>query len=355
VKRTPIRLADGRRLIYFDRDEAAVRDTVDSRSLASPNGGSELRYDVLREEWVIVASHRQHRTFQPRRDDCPLCPTTDGHESEIPARDYDVVVFENRFPALRAVEQVSAEDQQYVRTGNGACEVVAFTADHDASWATLDAAKIDLLVDVWIDRTVELSGRKGIEQVFCFENRGSEIGVTLTHPHGQIYAYPYVAPRTARMVRTMETHRRQTGRNLADEVVAAERAGGTRVVAATEHWTAFVPFAARWPYEVHIYPNQRVPDLAALPDAARAEFGEIYIDVVRRFDRLFDKPAPYVSAVHQAPVRVGRDLLALHVEVFTTRRASGRLKYLAGTETGVDAFSNDIPPETAAERLRAAS
>jgi UDPglucose--hexose-1-phosphate uridylyltransferase len=355
VKRTPIRLADGRRLIYFDRDESAVRDTVDRRSLASNDGASELRYDVLREEWVIVASHRQNRTFQPRRDECPLCPTTADRASEIPARDYDVVVFENRFPALRAMEQGQSEEQNLVRSGNGACEVVAFTADHDASWTTLDAAKVDLLVDVWIDRTLELSRREDIEQVFCFENRGSEIGVTLSHPHGQIYAYPYVTPRTARTLRTIETHWERTGRNLVDDVVAVERASRTRIVAATEHWTAFVPFAARWPYEVHLYPNQRVPDLAALPDGARAEFSEIYLDVVRRFDKLFDKPVPYVSALHQAPVRVGRDLLALHVEVFTTRRASGRLKYLAGTETGMDAFSNDVPPEAAAERLRAAS
>jgi UDPglucose--hexose-1-phosphate uridylyltransferase len=355
VKRTPIRLADGRRLIYFDRDESAVRNAVDRRSLAPSDGGSELRFDALREEWVIVASHRQNRTFQPQRDECPLCPTTAGHASEIPACDYDVVVFENRFPALRAVEQVPAEHDNLVRSGNGTCEVVAFTADHDATWTTLDAAKIDLVVDVWIDRTAELSRLEGVEQVFCFENRGSEIGVTLTHPHGQIYAYPYVTPRTARMLRTMAAHLERTGRNLADDVVAFERERGTRIVAASEHWTAFVPFAARWPYEVHIYPNRRVPDLAALPDAARADFGEIYLDVVRRFDRLFDKPAPYISAVHQAPVRVGRDLHALHVEVFTTRRAAGRLKYLAGSEAGMDAFSNDVPPEAAAERLRAAS
>ncbi len=135
----------------------------------------------------------------------------------------------------------------------------------------------------------------------------------------------------------------------------ANSADRSRIIAATSEWTAFVPFAARWPYEVHLYPNRRVPDLAALSPDAKEQFATVYLDVLRRFDRLFGVPAPYVSAVHQAPVRTGRDVLALHVEVFTPRRAPGKLKYLAGSETGMDAFANDIAPEAAADRLRAVS
>ncbi len=357
MKRTPIRLADGRRLLYFDSDDTAVRDQADRRALRPSGAASQLRFDALRDEWVIVAAHRQDRIFQPTRDECPLCPSTAQRAGEIPAPDYDVVVFENRFPALRPVPSPGGPvgPGARIRAGNGSCEVVVFSDDHDASWATLDVGKVDLVVAAWIDRTAELSSRAGVEQVFCFENRGADVGVTLTHPHGQIYAYPYLTPRTARTLRTMQSHRDRTGGNLADDVVAFERGDGSRIVAATQQWTAFVPFAARWPYEVHIYPTRRVPDLAALSAAARAEFGAVYLDVVRRFDRLFDAPAPYVSAVHQAPVRSGREQFALHVEVFTTRRAAGKLKYLAGSETGMDAFANDIAPETAAERLRAAS
>lgn len=363
MKRTKLRLADGRRLIYFDRDDGAVRDQADTRDLTPSGDVSELRYDELLDQWVIVAAHRQERTFQPVENDCPLCPSRPGHATEVPAPDYDVVVFDNRFPALRSPEPVpstgdepgdvtSVGDAPGTRPGIGVCEVVAFTSDHDSSFAQLEPSQVELVVEAWIDRTRELSTKPGVEQVFCFENRGADIGVTLAHPHGQIYAYPFVTPRTARVLQSTVAYERRTGRNLADDVLAAERAAKCRVVTTTAEWTAFVPRAARWPYEVHLYPNRRVPDLATLSDRARAEFGTIYSDVLRRFDRLFDDAAPYISALHQPPVRRGRELLALHLELFTSRRAQGKLKYLAGSEAGMDAFANDIQPEVAAERLR---
>lgn len=192
----------------------------------------------------------------------------------------------------------------------------------------------------------------GVEQVYCFENRGPEIGVTLSHPHGQIYAYPYVTPRTARMVASCASYRAQTGRNLFDDLLAAEIADGSRLIAAGDHWVAFVPYAAHWPYEVHLYPRRRVGGLPDLRSAERAEFCELYLDVLRRFDRLFDQPAPYVAAWHQAPVRAADDEFALHLELFTIRRAPGKLKYLAGTESGMGAFATDVAPEAAAQRLR---
>jgi UDPglucose--hexose-1-phosphate uridylyltransferase len=188
--------------------------------------------------------------------------------------------------------------------------------------------------------------------VICFENRGRDIGATLSHPHGQIHAYPFVVPRTARMLASVAAWRQRTGQNLFDAIVAAERDDGRRVVTAGQHWLAFVPHAARWPYEVHVYPASRVPDLAALPAAAQAEFGELYLDLLRRFDRLFGVPAPYISAWHQAPVRQGRDDFALHLELFTIMRAPGKLKYLAGAESAMGTFSTDVVPEAAAARLR---
>jgi UDPglucose--hexose-1-phosphate uridylyltransferase len=354
VKRTETRLADGRRLIYFDRDDGAVRDQLDTRQLTASGDESELRYDELLDQWVIVAAHRQERTFQPAENDCPLCPSTSGHATEVPAPDYDVVVFENRFPALHLTGSVPPiAEESGIRPGLGVCEVVAFTSVHDSSFAELQPSQVELVIDAWIDRTQELSAVPGVEQVFCFENRGAEIGVTLAHPHGQIYAYPFVTPRTARILQSSLAYDERTGRNLADDVLASALAVGSRIVTTTEEWTAFVPRAARWPYEIQLYPNRRVPDLAALSDRARAEFGTIYSDVLRRLDRLFVDSTPYISALHQAPVRQGREMLALHLELFTSRRAPGKLKYLAGSEAGMDAFSNDVQPEVAAERLRA--
>lgn len=365
MRKTKTRLADGRELVYYDVRDDIVRDTVDTRPLDATSTTSEIRRDPLLDEWVVVASHRQGRTYHPPADECPLCPSGNGRSTEIPADDYEVVVFENRFPSLTGgpdgAESVAGEPFGR-RAGAGRCEVVCFTSDHNASFGDLTPGRARLVLDAWTDRTAELSRLPGVEQVFCFENRGKEIGVTLGHPHGQIYAYPFVAPRTARMTASAAAHRERTGRNLFDDVLAAERKDGVRVVIETDHWTAFVPHAARWPYEVHLYPNRRVPDLPALDEAARAEFPAVYLELLRRFDRLFTQEAgtpatdrtPYISAWHQAPLRqdTDREDFALHLELFTIRRAPGKLKFLAGSESGMNVFINDVPPEAAAARLR---
>ncbi|MEY9936205.1 galactose-1-phosphate uridylyltransferase [Streptacidiphilus sp. MAP5-3] len=376
MKKTSTRLADGRELIYYDSRDDVSRTARDRRPLPSTETLSELRYDPVLDEWVVIAAHRQGRTYHPPADECPLCPSRDGRLSEIPEADYEVVVFENRFPSLAAhphPEEVQAPAPQTIRPGAGRCEVVCFTSDHDASFADLTPAQVGTVLEAWTDRTAELSALPGVEQIFCFENRGAEIGVTLAHPHGQIYAYPFVTPRTERMIAAAAAHRRRTGRNVFEDQLAAERADGRRVVLSGEHWTAFVPFAAHWPYEVHLYPNRRVADLRALNDAERAEFATLYLDLLNRFDLLFaaEEPVPgresprradrranrtpYIAAWHQAPVRHtpgNGSELALHMELFTIRRTVGKLKFLAGSESGMDVFINDVAPEDAARRLR---
>jgi UDPglucose--hexose-1-phosphate uridylyltransferase len=349
VKKTSTRLADGRELIYYDARDDTVRDAVDLRPLPPVATTSEIRHDPLLGDSVAIASHRQTRTYHPPADECPLCPARDGRAGEVPAADYDVVVFENRFPSLAG--------------DSGRCEVVCFTSDHDASFADLTDEQAALVLAAWTDRTAELAALPQVEQVFCFENRGAEIGVTLGHPHGQIYAYPFTTPRTELMLRNLQEHRTATGRNLFDDVLARERAA-ERVVLETGEWLAFVPYAAHWPYEVHLHPKRRVPDLRALDDAARTEFPQVYLELLRRFDRIFDghgggkngsggPPTPYIAAWHQAPLRdPRRDDFALHLELFTVRRTPGKLKFLAGSESGMSVFINDVPPEAAARRLR---
>ncbi|MEU9407109.1 galactose-1-phosphate uridylyltransferase [Streptomyces sp. NPDC048281] len=348
MKKTSTRLADGRELIYYDLRDDTVRDAVDRRPLARTHTTSEVRRDALLGDQVAIASHRQGRTYHPPADQCPLCPTKGDRLSEIPDSSYDVVVFENRFPSLAG--------------DSGRCEVVCFTSDHDASFASLTEEQARLVLDAWTDRTSELSHLPSVEQVFCFENRGEEIGVTLGHPHGQIYAYPFTTPRTALMLRSLAAHKEATGgENLFDAVLARELAD-ERVVLESEHWVAFVPYAAHWPYEVHLYPKRRVPDLLGLDEAARSEFPQVYLELLRRFDRIFgegEPPTPYIAAWHQAPFGtleefdgVTRDDFALHLELFTIRRTSGKLKFLAGSESGMSVFINDVPPERAAERLR---
>ncbi len=356
-QRTPIELSDGRELIYFDEKPGVDRAKwPDTRHLPAPPPTSQLRYDPLVDEWVAVAAHRQTRTFLPPSDKCPLCPSTADFASEIPAPDYDVVVFENQFPSFS--DRVAGEITELtgmvpVRPGVGRAEVVCFTSDHNSSFGALPPSRVRTVLDALADRTTEMSALPGVAQVFAFENRGIEIGVTLSHPHGQIYAYPMVPPRTKAMLAAAGQHAARTGgRNLYADVLAAERKAGIRVVGANEHWTAYVPAAARWPFEVQLAPNRRVPDIPALSDAERDAFAPLYLDVLKRFDALFDLPMPYISAWHQAVVGEGRDLGYLHLQLFSIRRAKDKLKFLAGSESAMGAFINDIVPERAAEMLR---
>ena len=382
VRRTSTTLADGRELIYFDDSEpylsgARRREVVDQRLLDGRPTAGTMRLDALTGDWVSIADHRQNRTFLPPADECPLCPTGGGTmPSEIPAHEYDVVVFENRFPSFASGSTAvgssavgsSAVGSSAVGSSAhpllahapalGRCEVVCFTSDHDTSFSSLSPARVRTVVDVWADRTRELSALDAVEYVFCFENRGQEIGVTLHHPHGQVYAYPFVPARTASLLRAATGHHQRTGRLLGADLLAAELAAGSRVVISGTHWTAYVPYAARWPVEVHLVPNRDVPDLVALDSAERDELAEVYLDLLRRLDRHYEGPdgapiaLPYIAGWHQAPVRQGRDVSRLHLQVMSVLRAPGRLKYLAGSESGAGAWVNDVSPEAVAARLR---
>jgi UDPglucose--hexose-1-phosphate uridylyltransferase len=356
--RGAIRLSDGRELIYFDEDPDADRAKwPDPRELPPPPPTSQLRLDPLVDEWVAVAAHRQTRTFLPPTDKCPLCPSTPDFATEIPAPDYDVVVFENQFPSfsdrIKPDEITEVTALVPVRPGVGRCEVVCFTSDHNSSFGALPESRVRTVIDVLADRTSEMSSLAGVAQVFPFENRGIEIGVTLSHPHGQIYAYPMVPPRTQAMLAAAGKHAARTGgRSLYADVLDAERKAGVRVIASNQHWTAYVPAASRWPFEVQLAPHRQAADIPALTSAERDAFGPIYLDVLRRLDGLFGKPLPYISAWHQAVTGEGRELGYLHLQVFSIRRAADKLKYLAGSESAMGVFVNDIVPERAAQLLR---
>ena len=358
MKKTRALLADGREIIYFDGPDSPARAVPDPRDLPADRPVPAIRYDVVLDEWVGMADNRQNRTLLPPDDECPLCPSTPTRQTEIPAHSYDVVVFENRFPSftMAAAEEATpmAEPLLRQRPGVGRCEVVCFTADHDSSFSALTPARVGKVIEAWVDRTLTLSALPHVEQVFCFENRGEEIGVTLAHPHGQIYAYPFVTPRTRRMLDSARAYRERTWRNLFADVLAAEQRSDERVVVRGDHWTAFVPFAARWPLEVHLYPHRQLPGLPALSTAERSELSWLYLDVLRRMEAVFDDTLPYIAAWHQAPVSIGRDLAYLHLQVFSIRRGAGKLKYLAGSESAMGAFVNDVSPEAAAALLRQA-
>ncbi|HZU46342.1 MAG TPA: galactose-1-phosphate uridylyltransferase, partial [Mycobacterium sp.] len=256
---TRANLADGRELLFFALPGHTPAPVADRRPLPPrPPCQSQLRFDRTTGQWVIIAALRQDRTYKPPPDQCPLCPGPSGLTSEVPAPDYDVVVFENRFPSLAGVggSPLPTSEGFISAPGHGRCEVICFSSNHTGSFADLEPAHARLVVEAWRHRTADLMARPGIEQVFCFENRGEEIGVTLSHPHGQIYGYPYLTPRTAVMLHQADDHRKRHGSNLFKDLLGWELADGRRVIARTDLFTAFVPFAARWPVEVHIYPNR---------------------------------------------------------------------------------------------------
>jgi UDPglucose--hexose-1-phosphate uridylyltransferase len=352
-------LADGRDLMFFALPGHIPAPVTDRRPLLE--GGSrqsQLRLDRQTGQWVIIAALRQDRTYQPPADQCPLCPGPSGLTSEVPAPDYDVVVFENRFPSLSGAGastfQLPAPDSDdFVSApGYGRCEVISFASNHTVSFADLGLRHARLVIDAWRHRTADLMNRPGIEQVFCFENRGEEIGVTLTHPHGQIYGYPYLTPRTAATLREVRAHRTRHGSNLFADILAHEVADGSRIVARTDLFTAFVPFAARWPVEVHIYPNRFVRNLVDLEHAELDAFAEIYLDVLGRFDRMYPTQLPYISALHQYAETAAQREGYFHVELMSVRRSATKLKFLAGSESAMDAFISDVTPESVAQLLR---
>lgn len=320
---------------------------------------TERRYDPVSGEWRMFATHRQDRTFLPSDAFCPLCPTTEGQPpTEIPRPAFDVAVFENRFPALvrePPAPSVAGSALYPVAPAVGANEVVVYSDDHHLGLAGMGAARIARIVDVWADRYLDLGGRHDIAYVFIFENRGLAVGVTLDHPHGQIYGCPDVPPRARRKLDVAAAHHDEHGTCVQCDVVARELGDGVRVVAHSSDVLAFVPFAARFPYEVHVAPRRHASSVADLTGPERLALAEMLHVVLRGYDRLFGFPLPYVMSMHQAPTDGGehRHVSHLHIELTPLHRTADKLKYLAGTELGAGAFVNDTAPEETAARLRA--
>jgi len=356
VIRTDLPMADGRTIRYYDIG-TVDRSAADKRPIEAQPGIGELRFDALVNEWVAVASHRQGRVFLPPKELCPLCPTRDDLHSEIPDSSYQVVVFDNRSPAL------TAPSSDWALTAHptifspdipsaGKCEVICYTDHHEGSFGALPLSQIRMVMEAWRDRTREISQLPYISYVFPFENRGEEVGVTLNHPHGQIYAYSFIPPRATKMMEAAVLHHAQTGRTLMADVIARELKDEVRIVAQNAHWIAYVPYAARYPFEIHVAPKQHFADLAELTEEVADAFPEIAKEVLLRLDGVFGIPMAYIAAWHQAPVHEGRELMRVHWQITSVRRAPGKLKYLAGSESAMGAFIMDLEPEQSATQLR---
>jgi len=352
-------MADGRDLMYFDDEDTQLQATrkPDQREPGERPPVAQMRLDSLTGDWVSIASHRNARAFMPPKSECPLCPSSAENLSEVPD-DFDVVVFENKSPSF-GPKLLETDDTEYsvvpdlklgsLRDSVGRCEVVVFSPEHNGNLGSMPISRVRTVIEAWADRTVALQQLPGVRQVFPFENRGEEIGVTLHHPHGQIYAYPYVTPRTTKLLGAIAAY----GPNLFEDTLAFER-HSERVLIAGNHFTAYVPFAPRWPLEIHLLPHRHVQHLGQLSEDERDELAVIYSDLLGALDRVYETPTPYISAWHQAPLVAGGEAVRLQLQITSPRRAADKLKYLAGSESAMGAFIGDVTPEAAAAQIRKA-
>lgn len=344
---------DGRRLTLYAR-EPIDPDIVGPSPFAEPlNAHPHLRWHPLRGEWVTYAAYRQGRTFLPPPEYNPLGITTDpAHPTEVPAGNWDVAVFDNRFPSLGPIgEPPSLIVPSAPAVGH--CEVVVFTKDAKASLAALPLAHIELLMEVWADRTAVMARRGDIAYVLPFENRGAEVGVTLHHPHGQIYAYPLVPPVPSRMQQEAQRYYEAKGRGVLQDLIIAEREASVRMLYEGEHAVAFVPVCARYPYEVWVAPAEPVESFIHLTPDQRSDLARALKTVLLKYEGLWQRPFPYLMAWYQAPTdgKIHPES-HLHAEFYPPYRTRDRLKYLAGTEIAAGFFAMDALPEEKARELQ---
>lgn len=395
IRITPTRLSDGRRFFYMDDDPEYVsgdktRRLDDPRNLPDrfapqidaeghqiPFQPPQMRRDPLTGDWIPMATARMNRpiTAGPKATarGNPLAARKPGdpyQDGEIPDTDYDVVIFENRFPSMMQVPDHTGADSEKglvdgnplwpVREAAGRCEVVCFDPDEHALPADLPITRLRTVVEAWAFRTAEISAMEGIEQIFPFENHGQEIGVSLAHPHGQIYAYPFIAPRMEQELRQCQEYQERTGGNLLHDILQGELQAGERLVFRNATWVAYVPAAARWPLEVHLAPvRDGILTIDQLDDDERWGLAQMYSTLLKRGNAFFDKgdgrgmDLPYIAAWHQAPLHdQRRDAYRLNLQFFSFRRAVDKIKYLAGSESGMAAWVSDTTPELIARRFR---
>jgi UDPglucose--hexose-1-phosphate uridylyltransferase len=317
--------------------------------MAETGPPGEFRFDPLTREWVNIVGHRQTRPNLPDTA-CPFC--IGGLEAPEP---YDVRWFTNRWPALAPgapLDLVAAVAAGTTRlSAPGACEVVLFSPEHTQSLATLPVAAVRKVIDLWAERSEALLARPEVQYVLVFENRGREVGATIDHPHGQIYAYPFVPPAPAR-----EGEAGRDGRCSVCIEIEREVAEGTRVVTTAGDWVAWVPYASGYAYGMRFAPRHHAGRLAGLDDTERDDLARLLIDALGRYDRLWPSPRagylfPYLLWFHQAPA-AGGEGWHLHAHVAPPLRAPGVPRYVASGELGSGTLSNPVVPEAAAAALR---
>jgi UDPglucose--hexose-1-phosphate uridylyltransferase len=309
----------------------------------------ELRWNPIKEEWVIVATHRQTRPLLPKTH-CPFCKGA----KEIP-EGFKVISIPNLFPSLEeAPSKVKDESQLSLRCpAKGKCEVVIYTEDHRKGLKEQPIEHLIELVNLWINRYDELGSKPWIKYVFIFENKGRLIGVTLDHPHGQIYAFPFIPNSIQREINSSKRWMEKHKKCLFCSIIAGEEAAGKRIIFENGGFIGFIPFFASLPYQVHLYPKAHLGSISQLAEKGKKDLAESIKAIITKYDKLFGFELPYMMMFFQAPTDE-KDYPFYHfrIEFRPLHRSKQHIKYLASVESGTGVFINDTLPEAKAKELK---
>lgn len=314
---------------------------------------AELRWHPLIKDWIMIASHRQARPQMPK-DWCPFCPGS----GKVP-EDYDVYKYDNDFPALSQTPPVPddvATDFFKTKEAYGKCEVILYSPGHTTTLPELSDDHVEKLVNLWCERFDALREDKKMKYVFIFENRGEAVGVTMPHPHGQIYGYSVVPKKIQLEVQSAQEYLAEKGNCLFCDMLKAEKEFGKRIIFQNEHFTVFLPFFTEYPYGVYIFSNAHKNNISQFTREERRALAITIKHTVGMFDSLFDYKFPYMMCMHNAPVN-GEDVSEsyhFHIEFFPPMRSADKIKFNASSETGVWAHCNPTCPEETSKELRAA-
>lgn len=315
---------------------------------------AELRWNPLLRDWVMIASHRQERPQMPK-DWCPFCPGS----GRVPDN-YDVLEYDNDFPALMQnppqPDDVATSFYK-VAPAYGKCEVILYSPNHTITLPELEVSHIRKLVDLWVERFETLKKDRNIKFIFIFENRGEVVGVTMPHPHGQIYGYSWIPLKILRELESAKLHYDQHGECLICRIDREEMEFKKRIIIENDHFVTYLPFFTEYPYGVFISPKRHVGVISDLTEEEKDSFAKILKETTGTLDSLFDYQFPYMMCMHQLPVNVDEDyskFYHFHIEFYPPMRSKDKQKFNASSETGAWAPCNTTSPEEKAEELRQA-
>ncbi|WP_455141390.1 galactose-1-phosphate uridylyltransferase [Candidatus Hodarchaeum mangrovi] len=316
---------------------------------------AEIRFDPFSQDYIIVNDKRLKRPIiAEKEDDCPFCANSKKRHPGLPLQ-YSAISIENLYPAL-SMDNPSEKHPFDVRTlysktnAIGRCEVILYSDDHELLFYNQPQSLTMSIIELWIQRYTELSQLKKIKYIFIFENRGSHIGVTIHHPHGQLYALSIIPPKIIRELELTGKYFKSTQKCLQCDIINEEKRENKRIISENEHFIAFCPFYSKWLYEVHLVPKRHVTNLSDLLMIEKEALAIILQHVRKKFDKLFNRPANFMMMLYPSPVNA-KDYSFHHfrIEIVSTERDGIKQKYRAGVETGLNIWTNDISPEQACE------